>query len=597
MAQHLSRARSRFENTPAEWLPVGGQLSELANGWSDRTDIVAYVGKGAGHGAPACFVPNLAEMEVDVALAFGKEIEPKYILNLLERSNQFDYPAAMGAVLHEAMHAKHSLFDITEVAGIEDPFERELVTDFEETRIEARGISAFPENRSFLRACALDLVLSEMAGNEEEEELTKTHFVMSRLILLSLARVDAGVLDADDVKKIREKVVAFYGEELLGKLRGIWLRAQKHRNDRDWKPLHELAVEWLAALEAAGHDPRSEAAEAGAAAAKALAEMLDELAEAAENAAIAAGNEATDQAMAEQAAERAKEAAEAASEQKRHKEASEEVFGRGTGPGAAFTHSRLVTRRNPSGEERAAAVKMAQALERARYQDRVTTRRSTQVPSGRLRSRGALQASAQRAQGMQVTAEPWNAIRRRHVDEPELKVGLMVDISGSMRSAMNGMGVASWMMSEAVRRVQGTAATVYYGNSAWVGMAPGQHLTDVEIYSASDGTEKFDTAFKALEGQMGLFHTSGARLVTIVSDLHYTPGERDAVTKWTARMKQEGIAVIIAVPTVYTVSDAERIVKDNAKVVLPNWSDPTDIGRIIGEAAAAKLTELGTGRR
>ena len=596
MAQHLSRARSRFENTPAEWLPIGGQLSELANAWSSRADIVAYVGKGAGHGSAACFVPHLAEMEVDVAVAFGKEIEPQYIPDLLERSNQFDYPAAMGAVLHEAMHAKHSLFDLAEISKIEDPFERELVTDFEESRVEARGISAFPENRSFLRACALDLVLNELNGEEEEEEV-KTHFMMSRLVLLSLARVDAGVLDADDVKKIREKVAAFYGEELLDKLRDIWLRAQAHREDRNWEPLHKLAVEWLAALESAGHDPRSEAGEAGAAAAKALAEMLDELSEAAGSAAVAAGDEATDQALAEQAEDRAREAASGASEQKRHKEASEEVFGRGTGPGGTYTSSRLVTRRSPSGEERAAAVKMAQALERARYQDRVAVRRSTRVPGGRLRSRGALQASAQKAQGMQVTAEPWNVIRRSHVDEPDLKVGLMVDISGSMRSAMNGMGVASWMISEAVRRVQGTAATVYYGNSAWVGMAPGQHLTEVEVYSASDGTEKFNKAFMALEGQMDLLRTPGARLVTIVSDLHYTQTEIDAANKWISRMKQEGIAVIVAVPSHSARSNAEKVVKGNAQVVLPNWSDPTDIGRLIGESAAAKLTELGTGRR
>ncbi|NBR26181.1 MAG: hypothetical protein EBU08_20835, partial [Micrococcales bacterium] len=59
---HLKISKTRAEQTPPEWLKVGAQLGELVNTWSGRSDIVAYVGPGAGDSAPACFNPPMAEV-------------------------------------------------------------------------------------------------------------------------------------------------------------------------------------------------------------------------------------------------------------------------------------------------------------------------------------------------------------------------------------------------------------------------------------------------------------------------------------------------------------------------------------------------------
>jgi len=121
MAHHLSsEKKSRFEKTPREWLAIGSQFNELANTWSERDDIVTFVGEGAGHGAPACFIPSIAEMEVNVGVAFGEGIDPIYVGDLLDRSIQFDHPVAMGAVMHEAFHAKHSTLTLLDGINKED---------------------------------------------------------------------------------------------------------------------------------------------------------------------------------------------------------------------------------------------------------------------------------------------------------------------------------------------------------------------------------------------------------------------------------------------------------------------------------------------
>jgi len=49
---HYKINATRAEATPIEWLGVGRQIGELANVWSGRSDIIAYVGAGAGGKPP-----------------------------------------------------------------------------------------------------------------------------------------------------------------------------------------------------------------------------------------------------------------------------------------------------------------------------------------------------------------------------------------------------------------------------------------------------------------------------------------------------------------------------------------------------------------
>src|SRR5512146_848343 len=69
-----------------------------------RDDLTVTVAPGAGRGAPACFVPASAEIEVNGACL---PVDPA----TADPANPADrerYPALWGATVHEGAHAAHS---------------------------------------------------------------------------------------------------------------------------------------------------------------------------------------------------------------------------------------------------------------------------------------------------------------------------------------------------------------------------------------------------------------------------------------------------------------------------------------------------------
>jgi hypothetical protein len=444
---------------------------------------------------------------------------------------------------------------------------------------------------------------------------------MSLNAQLTLGRIDAGVLESSDVSALRDVFEQLFGDELLAKFRSIWIRAQAIREDGTLGNMTELAQEWIDLLvesemipdptkrkgepggtgtgtggsggepseegESGGVGDEGEENEGGMAISEELAQALaDALSEAADVAeiealgAIADEQEARD--WADQVAARGKDAA----EERDHKGTAAKVFGKGTGPGSGATSSRLVETRKASGPERAAAVKVAQLLERARYQERLVTDVASVLPPGRLRSRAMVQAGAERARGAMQTAEPWRAKHRKHVDDPTLQIGVMCDISGSMYAAMEPMGVLAWVFAEASRRIGAKVAQVYYGNSVFATLRPGEYQPDVRVYSAPDGTESFDQAFKALDGTLNLLHGSGARLLVISSDMYYTGPQTHAARKWIKRLTDAGVAVLIMGYGGIEYGDAYT--KLGATIVDEALS-PADAALAVGKAAAAAI--------
>jgi hypothetical protein len=205
-----------------------------------------------------------------------------------------------------------------------------------------------------------------------------------------------------------------------------------------------------------------------------------------------------------------------------------------------------------------------------------------------------LQEAAYKARGSMMHAQPWKRTVRKHTDDPTLNVGVMVDISGSMADAMQPMAVTAWAMSEAVRRVQGKCAMVYYGSGVFPTLKPGQHLSEVNVYTAPDGTERFDKAFKALDGSLNLLNGTGARLLVVVSDGCYTPEETEKAKKWIQECEKNGVAVLwIPFAHSYQLAYARDIVKGTSTVLLQDVTDPADAALQIGKAAADALTKIG----
>lgn len=587
------KGKQRAEATKPEWLKLGVQIGYLTNDWSGRSDIIAYVGPGAGGPAPACFTPSTAEVEVNIAAAFGPGATPAMIDDMTNRTVQFQWPKATGAVYHEAMHARFSTWSLEEVAKDLSYQEMQALIYLEEGRIESHGVQLNKNMAQFLRACALELVLADL--KEETIAGSKTT-IGAAMAALTYARVDAGVLTLDDVARVSDVVEKVLGLELFNKLRALWIEAQglhAHSIER----LKDIAREWVRLCKEAAADKGEDDGEgegisgSGGSAGELIEELMEALEGDAEITSISVSGDLADLEQQEEWSREVKSRSAAAKEEAAHEAVANEVFGTGTGPAGTSTKSTLREERAPIGEERQAAVLVARQLEKAKYRDRDATEISSIVPPGRLRTRAIVQGAALKAKGSLLQVEPWRRTVRKHTDDPTLNIGMMVDISGSMSEAMQPMAVSAWVMSEAARRVQARAAMIYYGEGVFPTLKPGQHLDNVKVYTAPDGTERFDRAFKALNGSLNLLHGSGARLLVVASDGNYTHSETNAAQAWMQACDRAGVAILWLV---FDRDGAPAFITrgTQAEIVYASGSVST-AAQAIGAAAAKALAKQG----
>lgn len=601
---HFGQDTKISRTTPVEWLAVGAKIGELVNEWAHRSDLVAYVGERAAidFGAPALFDPASAEVEVNTAVAFGF-VDPEDVGDLTERSQQFEFPKASGAILHEALHARFSTWDMRSAMRELTSNEYKALHLLEESRIEALGVRLYPNNRSFLRACALEIVLSDMS-TESLAKLTQVRQV-AQLLGLTYARVSAGVLTTNDVDPLRSIVEATIPAPKLDALRGIWLEFQ-HLDARVQEArMLELAREWERIVSETseeagepqqGDDSGETSADGDGSGSGSVTEAMREIAEAIrdaleeaqENSELGAMEDVEEQQTKEDYQETAAKQQSKASEQRDHKNIASKIFSNSSGGGTGKTNSTIRETRPATPEERVSAVRIGQALEKAKYRDRLRTESHSATPPGRLRTRALVQGNALRARGVMMETEPWNRVQRKHVEDPNLTIGVMVDISGSMRSAMEPMASAAWILSEATKRVQGKVAMVYYGEDVFATLKAGQHLDKVTVYTAMDSTEKFDKAFQALNGSLNLLDGSGARLLVIVSDGHYTREEEAKAKQWLARCAQAGVAVLWLGAGSYG-SYAEEYTTAPSASYVRLGEDVTSASDAIGKAAQEAL--------
>lgn len=574
------------------WFSVGRSIGELANTWAGRNDIVAYLGEEVSGGAPAAFNPKIAEVEVSTKQVFGS-LTPDKIGDFTFASTRYEFPKATGAVIHEAFHARFSKWDLEEANKILKPDEFKAMMILEEGRIEAQGIKLRPEGKNFLRACAMDLVI---ADSQEAFKTQPNTYSAGTLVALLHARIDAGVLDESECEELIALVDKTLQPRVVEKLRAIARDFQAHEDHRNPEPLYPLAREWAKLIRESAKengDPSPEEAEKNpqSASAEFIEAVMGAMEEMKATVSITSNDDLMEQETEEKWKEQVQSKKDSAKEQQDAKETAHEVFSKANQAGSKPTRSRLQETRVPSASERQAAVVVARMLEKAKYRERSQTEINSATPPGRLRTRALVQRNAMRARGVYTEVLPWRKTVRKHTEDPNLTVGVMVDISGSMNPAMLPMATTAWVLSEAVRRVHGKTAMVYYGSSVFPTLKPGEHLNEVKIYTARDSTEEFDTAFKALDGALGLLNGEGARLLVIVSDGAYRSDQRELAKKWMKRCDEKGVAVLwMPFQSDYYV---KGIVKNHGATVLGGILDPASAASEIGRAASTALTNVG----
>jgi len=457
-----------------------------------------------------------------------------------------------------------------------------------------------PKAKPFLRACAIDIVIGEAKEHFAENSNTMS---ASFFVATVHARIDAGILEYEDVAELVDLVNDYIGLERVRKLRAIAREFQAHKMHAVADPyLYDLARKWAeivreVAEEKGDAQPEgAEGAEGEGASDEFIGEMMEALEEAKDATSVAVMGDLGDQEMQEEWEEEVKRKGESSKEQKANREVGQKVFSKGTTETGGGTSSYLVERRKPEQPERVAAVTVAQMLEKAKYRERSETEVKSVTPPGRLRTRALVQGKALKERGVMTQVEPWRKTVRKHTDDPTLTVGVMVDISGSMGGAMKPMATTAWVMSEAVKRVQGRTAMVYYGSDVFATLKPGQHLSEVSVWAATDGTEKFDKAFRALDGGLNLLHGTGARLLVVVSDGCYTDTEAQNARKWVTRCAESGVGVLwLPFDNGFYAKRYGSLAKGSFQMV-DGLLDPAEAAKEIGRAAAKALEAVGARR-
>ena len=588
-----SRLATRESATPSEWLATCAQIGRVANEWAGRSDLAVYAGEDAGMGqAIACFIGSTAEIEINLEGAFGKATTPRMVGDFTLRDTQYEWAEPTGVIYHEALHARasdkwdYSLFEDEHKKGNQNVLD--AFWSLEESRIERIGILTYPKNKLFLRASALGLALGEI----DEEALAKVSEVraMAQMSALALARVDAGVLGLADVAKIYERALEVLGEELFEKLRSVWVRFQNLSNGATVAGL-DLAREWVELLREA--DPEGESG-SGCGMAFVMSAKGD-LQEDASGTSISVSIDLADQQLDEEWAQEAEGRAKESKKKSEERKVSEMIFDkREEGSSGTKSRSQLREKRVPKSDERASAVKIAQMLDKAKYRERSVHTRKTQEPLGKLITRNAVQNSAMKSMGLRAELPAWKSKSRKHTDDPTLSIGVMVDISGSMGSAMDAMATTAWVLGEAGRRVQAKTAMVYFGEDVFATLKVGQKLEEVSVWSAPDSTEVFDKGFSALNGALGLTYSDGVRLLVVVSDGNYTPKETENAKRIVKECEQAGVAVLFITPKDCYGTGAQDITRGTHAVHL-NGMEVGKIALEIGKSASDALARIGGG--
>jgi hypothetical protein len=605
-------AKPSIATSDDAWIAAGAKVGAHVNKRAHRTDITAVVSATAGHGAPACFIPALAEMHVNT------EVVPLGDPDKFDLADDLwclEHAAAVGAMEHEAAHARHTTWDPRDLMSEYGATRKmiDVITTLEEPRIEAAALRWRIESRPYLRGCAMEIVGRDFVIGD-------SRYGAATAAALLLARVDAKVLTRAEAKGFRKDIVAVLGEDVLGTLECIW---QNHLmlRDNDYEAMVVNAHDWLAAL---GEDPEDESDMAGESmmgegmpesgsgegegsgeggegegsegdgegdsegdgkaegfgkgimgkVARAEVRMDGEIV-------TARGGERADR----RRKEREADAARKADSVKPHEEAFGKPGGHAYSPGG-FAH--LTGEREPNADERRAARQLAKALEKIDYRDRAVTKVNSVVPPGRLRGRAAVQESALRSKGQDADVAIWTGKRRKRVESTPLTIGFAVDISGSMSSAMGPLASTQWVVSTAGSHIDAKVASVHFGDSVHGVTPAGVREKSVRIFYPGDGSEYFRGAALALDKELDLLDGRGARIMFVASDgVFVNDDDREYAMRFIPLAARKGVAVIFL-----DFTGSMGFGSYGATVINCQRKTPAEVATLCGKAAMAEVKRI-----
>ena len=531
------------EQLEAEWLRISAALTKRFPALSGRDDVIVSADPVTVSGAKAAFFPTLGRVEVDQHVFAPHD---PHRLDPAVYGDEDRYPAAWGALAHEAGHAAHSKwFAPDHLRGTAADSAAEIL---EESRIEAAHLARRPTDLPYIRACVTTLVMDDMSGAGIDDKWSAAH-----VAALILARSDAGILEPDEVEPIRDKCEQILGAELLGKLAEIWNAAHRVGDD-DATTMLDLGAAWcdLLGTDPRQPEPRPQHRQPGIGAGQSGGGIAEAVAKVGENIAATEAAKAREQAQIDAAA--AARAAKQKAQTSRARTAADtanKVFKRGNRPftpglGGGRAANPVTGARDATPAEKAAAGRLARDLRAAAYRERIETVTASAAPPGRLNMRGALARDAQIASGATPTALPFRHTTRRQTPTPPLRVGIAVDVSGSMDAATGPVASAAWILARAAALTDpdSRTATVSFNRSLTAITRPGRAPAQVTQFAAAGGGHALGHAIDALDAALELSRPGAGRLLVIASDGVYGDAEKAFAAGRIATLTASGCAVI-----------------------------------------------------
>ncbi|TDC58701.1 hypothetical protein E1200_32970, partial [Actinomadura sp. GC306] len=250
------------------WLRLSAAFTEAVTDLTDREDLTVQCAPGLGRGAPGCYVPALATIELD-GIHLRQDpgtCDPAW------PTDRDRYPAMWGVLTHEAAHATHTRWAIPDGASAAAAA---AAVALEESRIEVAQIRRRPADRRWIRACVTSLVLADFitpptgaatgapapsggaatgapSTPSAAPPVTTPHAAMTpwnagRAAALILARTDAGILEPAETKPLADAVLDVLGPSRLSALAAMWHLAHATGDD-DGDTMMDLGRRWCRIL-------------------------------------------------------------------------------------------------------------------------------------------------------------------------------------------------------------------------------------------------------------------------------------------------------------------------------------------------------------
>jgi hypothetical protein len=211
----------------------------------------------------------------------------------------------------------------------------------------------------------------------------------------------------------------------------------------------------------------------------------------------------------------------------------------------------------PGPELLAASVAVTRRMQRLAMPTATKTPVKKMTSPGRLITRNAARAAGLRASGNPAAAMKVPMFRGQHVDRanrPPGVVGIMSDVSGSMKWSTTGVGEAAWLLARGAAHSGARVASVVFGEGVDPVVFPGEVPQTVLVRSANDWSHNPDRALAALDGALGLSTPTAAgvptsRVVVILSDLMWGDERKPFIVRARALMAVGVRFVVLGAPT------------------------------------------------